>query len=210
MIDERNGAARTGRLAAGMLLMVAAGCGGPTDSGGTITAEEASDLALAVAAQAGDVLAARTEDSGPAGDPEAAGSTLGGSILFSRARACDLGGKATMAGRLKRRFEPEGQELTVEFSMTVVHDACIVRSGERNVSLSGAPGLDVRAAYRQVEGRFDGLQRASVDGEVDWSAGEGVTGTCVISLETVLNPGDGTLAVRGEACGTSVERTVDA
>lgn len=210
MIDERNGAARTGGLAAGLLLLVAAGCGGPTDSGGTINSEEAGDLALAVAVQAGDVLAARTEDSAPAGDPEAAGSTLEGSVLFSRARACDLGGKATMAGRLKRNFEPEGQELTVEFSMTVVHDACIVRSGERTVTLSGAPGLDVRADYRQVEGRFDGVQRASVEGEVDWSAGEGVTGTCVLSLETELDPGEGALAVRGEACGTSVDRTVDA
>lgn len=200
---------RTG-VAVGLFLLLAAGCGGegPTDSDGTLGADEAAELAAAVAGQAGGVLASRTDEAGPAGGAQADSPPLGGSILFSRARACRLGGQATMAGRLSRSYAPEGQLLTVDFSMTVVHDGCVVGSGRRELTLTGAPGLDVQAAYRQVEGRLDGPQRASVKGEVDWTSGA-ASGSCRISLETVLDPAAGTLSVTGDACGFPVDRTLD-
>jgi hypothetical protein len=187
-----------------------AGCGGdgPTDSEEQLTARASSDLAVAVAEQAEGVRVARTDESGPA-DPSGSDSSFGGTILFSRARACPLGGQATMAGRLARDFEPEGQELTVDFSMTIVHDDCVVGSGSGSLTLTGAPGLDVQATYRQVDGELAGPQRATVEGVVEWRATSGASGSCGISVEAVLDPADATLSVRGDACGHPVDRTLD-
>lgn len=195
-------------LLAAPALLTAAGCGGPTDSAARLTGAESADLAVAVARQAGDVLVARTEDAGPAEGSDPDGAPLGGSIVFSRPHACPLGGHATMAGRLEREYLPEGEELTVDFSMTAVHDSCVVRSGPRTLSLDGAPGVDVRAIYRQVEGSFDGPQRATVEGDIVWSAEAGASGSCRVSIETVLDPAAATLSVSGEACGSPVERTL--
>lgn len=187
-----------------------AGCGGdgPTDSDAPLSARASSDLAVAVAEQAEAVLVARTDESGPA-DSTASDSPLGGTILFSRARRCPPGGQATVAGRLARDFEPEGQELTVDVSMTIVHEACVVRTGSGPLTLTGAPGLDVQAAYRQVDGRLAGPQRATLEGEVEWRAEAGASGSCGVSVEAVLDPADATLSVQGEACGHPVDRTLD-
>lgn len=190
--------------------LAAAGCGGdgPTDSDEPLTARASADLAVAVAEQAEGVLVARTDESGPA-DPSGSESSFGGTVLFSRARACPQGGQATMAGRLAHEFEPEGQELTVDFSMTIVHEDCVVGSGSDSLTLTGAPGLNVQAAYRQVDGRLAGPQRATVEGEVEWRSPSGTSGSCSISVETVLDPADTTLSVQGEACGHPVDRTLD-
>lgn len=195
-------------LFAGGLAVTGCGGDGPTDSDEQLAAGASSDLAVAVAEQAEGVLVARTDESGPA-DTTGSDSSFGGTILFSRARACPQGGQATMAGRLARDFEPEGQELTVDFSMTIVHEDCVVGSGSGSLNLTGAPGLDVRAAYRQVDGRLAGPQRATVEGEVDWRSPSGTSGSCSISVEAVLDPAEATFSVQGEACGHPVDRTLD-
>lgn len=200
----------SGGLLAAVGALLLAGCGGdgPTDSDAALTSEEAGELAVTVARQAERTLVARTAESGPAGASGRGDSPLGGSILFSRSHACSLGGSATMAGRLERRFQPDTDELTVDVSMTIVHEGCVLTSGSGTLTLTGAPGLDVQAAYREVEGELDGPQRASVEGDVGWSRAQ-AGGTCRISLETVLDPVAGTLSIDGEACGTAVGRTVD-
>lgn len=200
-----------GVLVVGACALLALGCGGegPTDSDTRLGAEESSDLAAAVAEQAETALVARTEASAPAGSSGESDTPLGGSILFSRTRACDLGGAATLAGRARRNFDPDSRELTVDVSMTIVHDSCVVRSARRTLTLTGSPGLDVEAGYRQLEGRLDGPQRATVQGDVEWRTESRRTGSCRISVETVLDPARATLSVRGEACGFSVDRTVD-
>lgn len=199
-------------LAAGTCALLALGCGageGPTDSDERLDASESSDLAAAVAEQAGTSLVERTRESAPTGSPGQDDAPLGGSVLFDRTRSCSLGGSATMAGQADRSFEPASQELTVEVSMTIVHDACVVRSGSRTFTLTGSPGLAVQAGYRQVEGQLDGPQRATVEGDVEWRTDGRRTGSCRIAVETVLDPAEATLSVRGEACGFAVDRTVD-
>lgn len=195
-------------LAVGGLAVAGCGGDGPTDSDERLGARASADLAMAVAEQAEGVLVARTDESGPA-DSTGSDTSFGGTVLFSRARACPRGGQATMAGRLARNFEPEGQELTVDFSMTIVHEDCVVGSGSGSLTLTGAPGLDVQAAYRQVDGRLAGPQRATVEGDVEWRSPSGASGSCGIAVEAVLEPADTTLSVQGEACGHPVDRTLD-
>lgn len=199
-------------LVVGGCALLALGCGGgdgPTDSDEQLSAGESADLAAAVAEQAETSLVARTEESAPAGSAGEDDTPLGGSILFSRTRACSLGGAATMAGRAKRSFEPDSRELTVNVSMTIVHDSCVVRSASRTLTLTGSPGLDVQADYRRLEGRLDGPQRATVRGDVEWRTEGRKSGRCRISVETVLDPADTTLSVQGETCGVAVDRTLD-
>lgn len=201
------GPTRTVRPMLAALAVTAIACGGgdeATSLGADLNRDEARSLADLFADQASTVLEAHAEE---APDPDSP-LDLSDEVLFSRGAACPGGGSVTVAGRVARESAEDEPSMTLDFSLSLVHDSCEITGGDRRIVVTGAPGISGEAHYEKTSQGLDGPQTASVEGNLRWSASDGESGRCEVAIETTLDPAPGTLHVSGSVCGVDVDDLV--
>ena len=123
---------------------------------------------------------------------------------------CPLGGLANVAASLEVSGDTESEAGSVEYSMTQIHDACVVMSESgRTFTLWGAPSMNVAFT---VENNGLGVVEwaGSAQGSIDWMT-DGREGTCAVQMEfDGRQEGEAALAAEmlGTVCGFSISQAV--
>jgi len=123
---------------------------------------------------------------------------------------CPLGGAVAVMADLVVNGDTDNPALVVDYSMTQVHDGCVVRSeNDREFSLWGAPSLTLDLVVA-TDGEGVVEWEGSVVGAVSWVT-DGRRGTCEVALEFGARA-EGSEAfdaeVDGVVCGFNVARTL--
>jgi hypothetical protein len=187
-----------------------AACGDSTDVViGELTEAEAQDLA-------GVVLFARFSSTGNIPTQPALSPDGPQAIPFSFASEfegvvqCDLGGSVNVAASFEASGDTDSEAGHVEYSMTQVHDACVVMSeNDRTFTLWGNPSMNVAFS---VDNDGQGVVEwgGSVQGIIDWET-DGREGSCSVQLEfagrTELDV-SATASMNGTVCGFSIDHSM--
>ena len=123
---------------------------------------------------------------------------------------CPLGGTVALTAELGVSGDTDSAAGRVDYSMTQVHDACVVMSeNQRQFTLWGAPSLGVDfIVENDGEGGVD--WNGSIEGAVDWVT-DGREGTCTVMLEFSGHAEGNTAAsaqMAGSVCGFGIEQSV--
>jgi len=205
--DRTTGPAAIARLVLLTLLVPAAGCGGgeATSLGGELRPIEARRLADLFADQTSTVLEAHAEEAPSPDSP----LSISDEVLFSRSAPCPGGGTVTVAGRVNRKSLEGDPTMSLDFSLSVLHEECVLRGTDRRVVLTAAPGISGDAHYAKTSTALEGPQTAEISGILGWSASDSASGRCEVGIRTRLDPETGALRVTGSVCGVSVDDVVD-
>jgi hypothetical protein len=173
---------------------------------GELTEAEAADLAGAVMFA---TFSATGEQPAPAPEGPAATPFTYDAEIATEVE-CPLGGSVAVSADVFVEGDTESEAVTVDYSMTQVHDGCGVMSeNDRQFTLWGAPALELDLLVAT-----DGLGvvewGGSVVGAVDFET-EGREGTCEVALEfdarlEAQESLDANLV--GVVCGFQVSRSV--
>ncbi len=190
-------------LAAGVAF---AACGETDLIPSELNEAEASDLAGAVMLA---TFSATGEQPAPApGGPAAAPYTYDASVESDV--QCPMGGLVAVTADVLVEGDTESDAVEVDYSMTQVHDACVVVSeNDRRFTLWGNPGLELDV-HVWSDGAGVVEWGGSVVGAVDWVT-DGRDGTCEVALEfgarvEAQESLDAELA--GMVCGFQVSRNL--
>lgn len=185
------------------------GCGGSSDLVmSELTEAEAQDLA-------GVVLVATFSSTGsvPQPVPTANGPQLVPfeiTIDIEMEVECPLGGVVAVTAELGVSGDTEGPGGRVDYSMTQVHDACVVISeNQRQFTIWGAPSLGVDLVV-EIDGVGVVDWTGAIAGAVEWVT-DGREGTCTLSLEFsghAEGDGVGSAQLAGTVCGFSISQSV--
>lgn len=124
--------------------------------------------------------------------------------------ACPLGGVVGVMADVLVVGDTESEAGSLDFSMTHVHDGCVVQSeNDRLFTLWGAPSM---ALDLLVENNGQGVVEwgGSVTGAIDWAT-DGRMGTCEVALEfSARVEGDTAFdaEMAGAVCGFNVSRSL--
>lgn len=190
-----------------VLAPAVAGCGGgeSTSLVGELSPTEARRLADLFADQTSSVLEAHTQEAPSPDSP----LSLSDEVLFSRSAPCPGGGTVTVAGRVNRQSLEGDPTMSLDFSLSVLHEECALRGTERRVVLTAAPGISGDAHYAKTSQALEGPQTSEISGILRWSASDSASGRCEVGIRTRLDPETGALRVTGSVCGVSVDDVVD-
>jgi hypothetical protein len=193
-----------------LILMTAvtlAACGESTGvTGDELSEDEAAQLATAVLATA--VTSATDTPDGPVAvdGPQAAPIAISYDTEF--VAECELGGSVAVEASLDIEGDTEVEGGRIEFSMTQVHDGCVVGSESGMVfTLDGAPEISGTVVV-EADGLGSIAVAGRLEGRVEWET-EGRSGACPMVLEFAGAASEtsetGEFAVAGSICGVAIE-----
>ncbi len=192
------------------IALVLAGCqdaAGPERDG--LTEEEVAGIARAVIGSTFEVTSdGRTIDAAPPDDRLLPAITT--TVEVSLTLPCAEGGDEAFDGTRVRVWDVEARSRTDDFTATHLYQSC-ARAYDREeegpvvITLDGE--LDVEAHHAWQDWRRAGLQTLSLDGELDWAADDGRTGTCPIEIDVTFDPETRTQTVEGVFCDTEFSET---
>ena len=185
-------------------LLVAAACSddavGPT--GDRLTREEALFVAGQVVASGEQTTFTSQQSINARIDP----TTFRQDLQFSA--PCPLGGQVTLVWHTDLKVDPSAGSLDVDVEGSLAHDACAFPHEGITITVSGNPDIDVDA-HASLRNHFQsGEHTVKIDGGFRWSASDGRSGTCPISLDASVNLTTKTKTVEGEVCGHTLHETV--
>lgn len=195
-----------------MALVAAVGftaCGETTDIvPGELTEAEAADLAAVVLFATFNSTGAVPQPASPAGGPLMTPFTFASE--FEGEVPCPFGGVVGVAASFEVSGDTENEAGHVEYSMTQIHDACVVESDAgRRFTLWGAD--DMSAAFSVVNNGQGVVEwSGSVQGGIRWET-DGRGGTCEVGVEfSGRQEGDAsaTVNIGGLVCGLSVQQSL--
>ena len=174
---------------------------------GELSEAEAEDLAgvvlAATFASTASVPQPALATNGPQAVPFAFASEIDGPV------DCALGGSVNVAASFEVTGDTDSDAGSIEYSMTQIHDACIV-SSENDVmfTLWGNPSMN--AAFT-VENDGQGLVEwaGSIQGIVDWET-DGREGSCSVAIEFTGRTATGASAAAellGTVCGFNINHS---
>lgn len=182
-----------------------AACGdGPTNSGDTLTQQQAEELAGVVI------------EYGFAGFGGVANAAQGGGAMQSisydvdDSGPCPDGGTVALKGSINIDVSANQTDATLGYDYTITHNSCKATGENGTVfTLSGDPNVKATGTmnFHQDTG-IDGS--LNYDGGVSWMA-EGMSGTCAMDLSANFDfsaAGTGSATVSGNVCGISINRSV--
>lgn len=174
-----------------------------------LTELEAQDLAgvvlLATFSSTGDIpVQPALSPNGPQTVPFTFAQEFDGTVQ------CPLGGTVGVAASLEISGDTESEAGHIEYTMTQIHDACVVTSENAvTFTLWGNPSMNVAFA---VDNDGQGVVEwgGSIQGAIDWETG-GRTGTCSIQMEFTGRDAAGatmTASMIGTVCGFSINQSL--
>jgi hypothetical protein len=184
----------------------------PTGTGETLTETEVAELSDVLVQSSFDVtgeIAADASVTTTDGTLELSNVPITSTIEFTLTRTCELGGQVVIEGARIRQWDRETWTGSSDLSVTKTHEGCArpLRNSDVVITLDGAPDIAVEAHHEWTAGHRHGLQTLTMLGAVDWSTGDGRSGTCEIDVEASFDPETHTRTVAGTFCNRTFERT---
>lgn len=184
-----------------------AACGETDVVMGELSEAEASDLAGAVLFATFNATGGAPPAPAPEG-PQLAPYSYDGEV--STEVECPLGGLVAVTADVVVEGDTESEAVTIDYSMTQVHDECgVVSENEREFTLWGAPGLELDLLVA-TNGQGVVEWGGSVVGAVEWET-DGRGNTCEVALEfeaRVEAQESFDAALAGVVCGFEVSRSL--
>lgn len=203
---------------AAALLTGACGHSATGPAGATLSAAEARDLATTVDGTGDTVVGDQTAqlDASPATTPLAdiaatgspAADVLTASTTFHTQRDCRLGGSLTVDGQIDHTLDTSTHTLTADFQATFTHDHCVRNVRGTDITITGAPNLQLAAHRQRVNLVLTGLQTLSLTGSFTWEKPDGTSGTCDVDIQGKLDPSTHTRTIDGTFCNTEIHQTL--
>jgi hypothetical protein len=134
---------------------------------------------------------------GPASEPARSGVTT-----LSRIAECPGGGGVHLGEELAYWFSAAENSRTLRRTGTKSFSGCGVRLAGRDFVLATDAGLRVAADFAVNRGDA-GVQTTTYAGSLEWARG-GETGTCVVELRSVFDPGARRVALTGTLCAVPI------
>jgi hypothetical protein len=180
---------------------------GPT--GDQLTRVEA--LALAAEVLASSEGAASTSASAEAGAAVSPGMAGGPPVNFSQehesTHPCPAGGQLAIAFELNGTFDEDTNSLQANLQGTHTHSGCGFPHQGVTITVDGAPSIGFSASVGAVNGLPSQPFTFTLSGGFDWSASDGRSNTCQLSLEAVTDFTAQQRTVVGSVCGHTVDDT---
>jgi hypothetical protein len=172
-------------------------------SGDRLTRAEAAVIAGDITANS-DRAAAMPQvasmNDGTAGDPGTFTQELEINV------ACPVSGNIQQKWKVDASFDQEAGSFSLDIAGFQKHIACAFRHEGVTITVDGDPDVDLEAHvasanFRPTEHTLD------VDGAFKWSASDGRSGTCPITLEAVTDFAARKRTVEGNVCGHAIRET---
>ena len=182
-----------------------AGCGDDVTGTGGLSEAEAQELAAAVLTAAITSAFQVPVDLSPVDGPALAPYSF--ESEWEGTGECPLGGTAGIDAVMSISGDDETQESSVDYTISLIHNACVVQSSTGNFTLSGNPSL-VMTMNAESDGEGSSSYEGSLNGAIDWQH-DGRNGTCPIAYSfsgSASVTGSGSYSVNGNVCGTSIQQ----
>jgi hypothetical protein len=189
--------------------LLAACSGGGDDGGprgGPLSAREAGAVATAVFAELGRALsnvdvgaAPRARALAPAAFRAAADDGMSGSLSGN----CQRGGRITLEYRYASNMNSAGTG-TMTGTMKLTPQGCVVSTGERDITVNGAPSLDFTYTAAYTNGEPTATTSFRGTGGFTWSGGN-----CMMDYTVTMTPQGGGRA-SGTVCGERIDQAFGA
>lgn len=119
---------------------------------------------------------------------------------------CPFGGQVQQVYSVKATMDLDAGNFLLDVTGTQQHVACAVRHNGVTITLNGDPDIDMEAHVGTVNHQPQ-AHTLAIDGAFRWTASDGRSGTCPISLDAVTNFAARTRTVQGTVCGHSYSET---
>jgi hypothetical protein len=200
-------------VAAVALLVAPAACSDSTAPNGTLTPEEANELAFQMGLHLSGGISAS------AASASAASATAGGAQLNAVPKAfnfslnnlevdCPIGGTTRVSATIEGTIDDKGtldeadDALVADVNATQRLNNCGYDVHGKTFRLTGS--LTTTAHVETDHGLPVGTHTASVTGEFGWRASDGRRGTCTVSYNATANYTTRRAEVNGNFCGSTV------
>lgn len=191
-------------LIVGAALLSAAACSDSTAPNGTLTPEEASELALQMGANFGAGFSAS------AGSASAGGARLNAipapfSVSVDVNVPCPRGGNTRLTATISGTVDGATESVNANVSGTHRPNDCGYDVHGKTIRTTGS--LTATAHVEVVNGAPVGTQTASLVGEFSWQASDGRRGTCAVNYNATANYTSNVATVNGNFCGSTIQFT---
>ena len=189
------------------LLLAVAACDSSTGLSGSISQDEANQLAADMDAVA--TLGESDFGLGPSFsvNVDGAGSSASVSVpiainnSFSVTKQCPKGGQVAIAGTTVGTGDRATHSLTLDVDATRTDTNCAFETRNGVLTLSGNPNIVYSGHLNIVNAALSGLQTQTHVGSFTWSR-PGGSGSCDVDLASSYDPATHTATVTGHFCGT--------
>ena len=195
------------------LLLAVAACDSSTGLSGSISAEEANQLAADMDAVA--TLGESDFNLGPAFSVNVDGAGSSASVssvpvtinnTFSVTKQCPKGGQVAIAGTTVGSGDRATHSLLLDVAATRTDTNCAFETRNGVLTVNGNPNIVYAGHLNIVNAALSGLQTQSHVGSFTWSR-PGGSGTCDVDLASSYDPATHTATVTGHFCGHIVNVT---
>lgn len=199
-----------GLVAGAAVILAACGEGTTESSGDALTRAEAFAIAGAVA-EVNDDAANRGIAEGSA----AAGAGLSvnaeprtTSFEHTSTHPCPSGGRITVGLEAVLTWDRDARAAELDSNGSLTHDACAFPHEGITLTVTGSPSLTVTSHAATSSGRPSEPWTSEAGGSFSWSASDGRSGDCTISVNTITDFDAKSRTVQGQVCGHTVDQTL--
>lgn len=188
------------------LLMLAA-CKDTSGPGAKLSREEALVVAAQVLTSAEAVTSSLNASAGAPEQSAAAGVPTTFTHTHQSTHPCPSGGQVRFDLQVEGSFDTEAHAFEVDVEGSQTHDSCAFPHNGLVLTVTGNPDIDVSAHAAATNGQPSEPYTANVNGAVRWSASDGRSGVCSVTIAAVTDFAARRRTVEGNICGHTVTET---
>jgi hypothetical protein len=121
---------------------------------------------------------------------------------------CPVSGRLQQRWTARVNFDQEAGTFEMEVNGNQKHLACAFRHEGVTLTVDGDPDIDIEAHVATANHRPT-VHTLSIEGAFKWSASDGRSGSCPITLDAVTNFAARTRTVEGDVCGHTIKETTN-
>src|SRR5688572_6284717 len=187
-------------------LLALAACSDPTGpTGDRLTRAEAMLIA--------DDVSARGQQTTTASRPASEALTINSDPItiendLELTHPCPRGGELQQSWKASGTFDLRAGSYDLDIEGVQKHIGCVYPHEAITITIDGNPDIELNAHASGRNHRPSGLHTIEINGSFKWSASDGRSGTCPITLDAVTDWSAKKRTVEGEICGHAIEENL--